>query len=129
MSAFRFERPWKVWEALEFWETWKQALEGGPGRELGGVDLSFGRPWSFGEPGRKPEWEAWLEARLGGRSFCDAVIFSFGEVLKGFEKGPGGPGPATEGRPWEGFWGPWSRHSLAGGPGPPRKKPGGDQGF
>ena len=27
----RFERPWKVWEALEFWEAWKEALEGGCG--------------------------------------------------------------------------------------------------
>ena len=34
MSAVRFERPWKVWEALEFWEAWKDALEGGPGRNV-----------------------------------------------------------------------------------------------
>ena len=25
----RFERFWQVWEGLEFWETWKKALEGG----------------------------------------------------------------------------------------------------
>ena len=32
----RFERPWKVGEALEVWEACKEALEGGPGRERGG---------------------------------------------------------------------------------------------
>ena len=54
----RFERPCTVWEALEFWAAWKEALEGGPGRELGarvraGKKIAggrLGRPWALKGP-------------------------------------------------------------------------------
>ena len=42
----RFERPWKVWEALQFCKAWKDPWFGGLGRpeSLGGGGGGL-RPW------------------------------------------------------------------------------------
>ena len=65
----RFERPWKIWEALEFWEAWKEALEGG-GLGLGGLEaLKQCRLWEvlggWGGPLiRGPVLAAWRTATV-----------------------------------------------------------------